>query len=116
MINGAHIVIFSNQADAVRVFLRDLLGGSSVDAGEGWLITALPPAEVAVHPTDMPSRHELYLLCDDVAATLRELGQRGIECGPVAERDWGLLTSITLPDGSTIGLYQPKHPRAVAPS
>ena len=116
MINGAHLLIFSNQADAVRPFLRDLLGRSSVDAGERWLIMALPPAELAVHPTDGPSRHELYLMCDDVEVTIRELAERGVECGPVADREWGLVTTIKLPGGDAIGLYQPKHPRAIAGS
>ncbi|GAA4485348.1 hypothetical protein GCM10023094_40000 [Rhodococcus olei] len=113
MITGAHIVIHSRDAEADRAFLRDVLGYPHVDAGGGWLVFALPPAEVAVHPTDGDGRHELYLMCDDVAATVAELTAKGVEfAAPVTDQRWGLLTSIRLPGGGEVGLYQPKHPTA----
>ena len=113
MIDGAHVILYSRDADADRAFLRDVLGFASVDAGEGWLIFALPPAEAAVHPTDGAEGCELYLMCDDIESTVRELSDRGAELtGPVAARGWGLLTGVRLPGGGQIGLYQPRHPRA----
>jgi hypothetical protein len=112
MITGAHTIIYSDAADEVRAFLRDVLEFPSVDAGGGWLVFALPPAEVAVHPTDGATRHELYLMCDDVEATIAHLGGKGVECAPVTDQGWGLLTSLTLPGGSQLGLYQPRHPTA----
>jgi hypothetical protein len=113
MITGAHTIIYSQAADEVRDFLRDVLGFSSVDAGGGWLIFALPPAEVAVHPTEGESSHELYLMCDDIDATIAELTGKGVECQPITEQRWGRLTSLTLPGGSSLGLYQPAHPTAI---
>src|SRR5882724_7433449 len=113
MITGAHAVIYSDRADEVRVFLRDVLGLSGVDAGGGWLVFGLPPAEVAVHPSEGEGQHELYLMCDDLAATMAELEARGVEFGPVSEPRWGRLTSIALPGGGQLGLYQPRHPTAI---
>ncbi len=113
MITGVHALIYSREAEAVRTLLAELLDGRSVDDGQGWRIFALPPAEVAVHPTDGEGHHELYLMCDDVEATIAELAAKGITCGPVADRGWGLLTSITLPDGNELGLYQPRHATAI---
>ena len=112
MITGAHAIIHSTDADGVRAFLRDVLELPSVDAGQGWLIFALPPAEIAAHPTDGPARHELYLMCDDLRATVAELEARGVEfTRPIGEERWGLLTAIRLPGGVELGLYEPRHPR-----
>jgi len=110
MITGAHTILYSNAAEEVRAFFRDVLEFPAVDAGGGWLIFAMPPAELAVHPTDGPDKHELYLMCDGIEATMAELNDKGVACSPVSDQGWGLLTSITLPGGSQLGLYQPKHP------
>jgi catechol 2,3-dioxygenase-like lactoylglutathione lyase family enzyme len=112
MINGVHALIYAKDAEKVRAFFRDVLGFRSVDAGEGWLIFALPPAEVGVHPAEDEEHHELYFMCDDVKATIDELSARGVNCSPIREMDWGLLTSIEIPGGGTLGMYQPKHPTA----
>jgi predicted enzyme related to lactoylglutathione lyase len=117
VIIGAHAIIFSQDPGAVRAFVRDVLGLSSVDAGGGWLIFALPPAELAVHPTDAPTRHELYLMCDDIYATVKELEGKGVTfTRPVEDAGWGLVTALQLPDGSELALYEPRHPRPPAPS
>jgi catechol 2,3-dioxygenase-like lactoylglutathione lyase family enzyme len=113
MIFGAHLVIYSKDAAADRAFLRDTLGLSFVDAGHGWLIFALPPAEAAVHPAEDNGRHELYFMCDDLADDMAKLRQRGVACSEVQEARWGSITHIQLPGGGGIGLYQPKHPTAV---
>jgi len=114
MINGVHAIIFSTAAPELRAFLADALDMRSVDAGDGWLIFALPPAELAVHPAEA-SRHELFLLCDDLDATITQLEQRGVGlAGPITEHTWGRATAIALPDGSELGLYQPTHPRPPA--
>jgi catechol 2,3-dioxygenase-like lactoylglutathione lyase family enzyme len=112
MISGAHLVLFSSDADADRAFFRDILGFRSVDAGHGWLIFALPPAEVAIHPADAP-KHELYLMCDDLKSEMAALAGRGVSCSPVKEERWGSITRIQLPGGGTLGLYQPTHPTAI---
>jgi catechol 2,3-dioxygenase-like lactoylglutathione lyase family enzyme len=111
MINGAHVVIYSKDADADRAFLKDVLGFRSVDVGGGWLIFALPPAEVACHPGDENNRHEIFLMCEDLKATMAELNAKGIQCGELHEPPWGILTKIKLPGGGELGLYQPKHAR-----
>jgi catechol 2,3-dioxygenase-like lactoylglutathione lyase family enzyme len=111
MINGAHMTLYTRDAEADRAFFRDVLGFSSVDAGQGWLIFALPPAEVAFHPADTAAGHELYLMCDDLAAEMASLAKRGVECAPVEEARWGSITALQLPGGGSIRLYQPKHPR-----
>jgi predicted enzyme related to lactoylglutathione lyase len=111
MITGVHAIVFSQEAEQVRAFLKDVLGLSSVDAGGGWLIFALPPAELAVHPADGDGRHELYLMCDDIHATLAELRGKGVEVArDVTDQGWGLLAAIRLPDGSEFPIYQPRHP------
>lgn len=111
MITGAHAIIYSQDADRVRAFLDDVLELPSVDAGGGWLIFALPPAEVAAHPTDGAGHHELYLMCDDIHATVAELEAKGVEFSrPIAEERWGSVTAIALPGGGELGLYEPKHP------
>lgn len=113
MITAVHALIYSQDADGVRDFLRDKLGLPSVDSGGGWLIFALPPAEVGVHPVEGRTQHELFLMCDDLQATVAELTAKGVEfTGGVQERGWGHETAIKLPDGSTLGLYQPLHPIA----
>jgi catechol 2,3-dioxygenase-like lactoylglutathione lyase family enzyme len=115
MINGAHAIIFSPAAEAVRTFLRDTLGLPFVDAGDGWLIVALPPAELAIHPAET-SRHEIFLLSNDLDATVAALEEKGVRLAqPITEQAWGRLTAIALPDGSEIGLYQPTHPRPGTP-
>jgi len=113
MILGAHAIIYSKNSGADRAFLRDVLGFSSVDAGHGWLIFALPPAEVAVHPAEDSNRQELYLMCDDLKGEMAALREKGVQCGDVQEARWGSITKITLPGGGEIGLYQPKHPTAL---
>jgi hypothetical protein len=111
MINGAHSIIYSKNPEADRGFLRDVLGLPSVDVHEGWLIFGLPPAEVAVHPSDKNDVHELYLMCDDVEALIVALKERGLACSPVRNQGWGLLTQVTLPGGGKLGIYQPRHAR-----
>jgi catechol 2,3-dioxygenase-like lactoylglutathione lyase family enzyme len=112
MISGAHIILYSKDAEADRAFLRDVLGFSSVDVGRGWLIFALPPAEVAVHPAQENGRHELYFLCDDLKAEIAALTAKGVQTSEVHEERWGSITRIKLPGGGEVGLYQPKHPTA----
>jgi len=109
MITGAHVIIYSKDANSDKDFIRDVLGFANVDVGGGWLIFALPPAEVAVHPGEDNDRHELYLMCDDVHAFIAEMTAKQVECGPVHEERWGSLTFITLPGGGRVGVYQPKH-------
>ncbi|HKT25344.1 MAG TPA: VOC family protein [Terriglobales bacterium] len=113
MISGVHAIIYSKQAERLRGFFQDVLKLPSVDAGQGWLIFALPPAELAMHPDD-ESRHELFLMCDDVHATTTELKRKGVELSmPISDRGWGLVTRLKLPSGDEIGLYEPKHPTAI---
>lgn len=111
MITGAHVILYTSDPDSLRDWFRDVLEFPSVDAGEGWLIFALPPAEVAMHPADGAGRHELYLMCDDVGATVTALKAKGVEfTSPVSDQRWGLLTSMRIPGGGELGLYQPRHP------
>lgn len=113
MITGAHVIMYSRDAEADRAFVRDVLGFAGVDAGGGWLIFRLPPAEVAVHPTDGDMTHELYLMCDDINGLLGELTTKGVEFSrPVSDAGWGLLASVKLPSGSDLQLYEPRHPVA----
>ena len=113
MINAVHAVIYTKDAEAVRAFFRDVLGFSSVDAGHGWLIFALPPAELGIHPTSSvleDGRHLLYLMCDDVAATVTELKGKGVEfTQPIKDAGFGLLTAMKIPGGGELHLYQPKR-------
>jgi catechol 2,3-dioxygenase-like lactoylglutathione lyase family enzyme len=113
MIMGAHVIVYSKDAEADRAFFRDVLKFSSVDAGDGWLIFALPPAEVAFHPSEKNDVHELYFMCDDLKPTMESLKGKKVTCGPVTEQPWGILTTFSLPGGGKIGLYQPKHPTAI---
>src|SRR5947209_10173669 len=111
MINGAHVILYSTDAEADRNFIRDVLGFPGVDAGNGWLIFKLPPSEIAVHPTDGPGKHEFYLMCDDIEKTLADVTAKGGEISsPVSDQGWGLLASIKLPSGSDLSIYQPRHP------
>jgi hypothetical protein len=116
MINGAHAILYSTNAEADRAFLRDVLRLPSVDVGGGWLIFGLPPAEVAVHPGERNDVHELYLMCDDVEDLVARMRERGVATAPITDLRWGLLTELTLPGGGKLGVYQPKHPRPPAVS
>jgi len=114
MITGAHALIYVKEAEAVRAFFRDVLEFPFVDAHGGWLIFALPPAEVGVHPAeDAPSHHEIYLMCDDLEQTIADLSRKGAQFdGGIVDRGWGLVTRLQLPGGDHLGLYQPRHPTA----
>jgi predicted enzyme related to lactoylglutathione lyase len=113
MVTGAHAILFADDAEAARAFFRDVLELDAVDAGDGWLVFALPPAEVAVHPTDGPPRHELYLMCDDIEATLAEFEGKGVEiAGPISDEGWGRLARIAVPGAGELGVYEPRHPTA----
>src|SRR5215467_1400979 len=113
MISGAHMIVYSKDAEADRAFFRDVLGFASVDAGHGWLIFALPPAEAAFHPSENDS-HELYFMCEDLKAEMILLEEKGVKFSQVQEARWGIVTKIRLPGGGDIGLYQPRHPTALA--
>ena len=116
MITGLHAIVFSADAAKVRAFFADVLNLPSVDAGGGWLIFALPPAELAVHPVDGGARHELYLMCDDIHATLSQLRGKGADVARgVTDQGWGLLAAIRLPDGGELPIYQPRHPSPAQP-
>ena len=113
MINGAHVILFSQDAEADREFIRDVLGFAHVDAGHGWLIFALPPTEAAFHPSEGDA-HELYFMCDDLKIEMASLAKKGVKCSKVEEARWGSVTKMRLPSGGKVGLYQPKHPAAIA--
>lgn len=115
MITGAHTIVYAEDADAARAFLRDTLGLSHVDAGDGWLIFKAPPSELAVHPTSPSSsgQHELYLMCDDIEATMAELKAKGVEfVGEVKDEGWGRLATLKVPGAGELDLYEPRHPTA----
>ena len=115
MITASHVILYSSDAEADRAFLRDVLGFPHVDAGDGWLIFRLPPGEVAVHPAEISGAVELYLVCDDVDVTLAELSAAGVRVEePVSDQGWGRLTTLRLPGGGRVGLYQARHPTAFA--
>lgn len=117
MIKGVHAVIFTKDAESLRAFFRDALGFPSVDAGGGWLIFALPPAELAAHPSSDEGHHELHLMCDDVAATVDDLESKGVEfTGPIKDEAFGRVTAMKLPGGGELGLYEPRHPTALQPA
>lgn len=114
MIIGAHTILYSTHAEAVRAFFRDVLKFPHVDAGQGWLIFAAPPSELAVHPADEPGPAELFLMCDDIKATVAQLEKQGVEFTmPITEQRWGMLTQLKLPDGEKLGLYEPRHKMAI---
>jgi len=114
MIIGAHSIIYSADPEADRAFLRDVLKLTHVDVGHGWLIFGLPPAEVAVHPSDKNDVHEFYLICDDVEALMGEMQKHGVACAPVNDQRWGLVTHVSLPGGGKLGVYEPRHARPKA--
>jgi len=114
MITGAHVIVYSKDAEADREFLQNVLKFRSFDAGHGWLIFALPPAEVAFHPSEKNDIHELYFMCDDLKAAMEWLKKSNVKCGAIKKERWGNLTQITLPGGGRIGLYEPKHPTAIS--
>jgi catechol 2,3-dioxygenase-like lactoylglutathione lyase family enzyme len=113
MISGAHVIVYSKNAEADRTFFRDVLDFKYLDAGHGWLIFALPPGEAAVHPSD-ESSHELYFVCEDLKAEMASLANKGVKCSEVQEPRWGSISKMRLPGGGEVGLYQPKHPTALA--
>jgi catechol 2,3-dioxygenase-like lactoylglutathione lyase family enzyme len=111
MIEGAHTILFAEDAERARAFLRDVLGFEAVDAGDGWLIFALPPGELAVHPGSGPGHHALFFMCRDIAETVRRLEAEGVEfLSPVEDEGWGLITAFRIPGAGEIGLYEPRHP------
>jgi len=112
MISGAHIVLYSKNAEADRKFFRNILKFPHVDAGDGWLIFALPPAELAVHPAKEDDSHGLFLMCNDIKATIKALRQKKVKCSAPDEQEWGMVAMVTLPSGGELGMYQPKHPLA----
>jgi predicted enzyme related to lactoylglutathione lyase len=116
MITSTHAIIYADDADATRAFFRDVLGLANVDAHGGWLIFKLPPAELGIHPSGgaaQSGHHELYLMCDDINATVEDLEAKGVEfTSPVTDQGFGLLATLRVPGGGEIGLYQPKHPTA----
>jgi hypothetical protein len=116
LINGVHAIIFSDDAEGVRAFFRDVLELQSVDAGGGWLIFALPPAELAAHPDGDESRHELYLMCDDIGVTVEELKAKRVEfTREISDEGFGLMTALRLPDGGELAIYEPRHPSPLLP-
>ena len=125
MITGAHFLLYSKDPQADRLFFRDVLGFRAVDAGGGWLIFAMPPAEAAIHPASRDAapgqaanpllRAEFYLMCDDLPELMKSLAAKNVNCSPVTRERWGHLTSLRLPSGGAIGLYQPTHPTVLGP-
>jgi hypothetical protein len=113
MISGAHVIVYSKNAEADRAFFRDVLGFKSVDAGHGWLIFALPPAEAAFHPGEKNSVHELYLMCDDLKSEMASLAKKNVKCSEIHEERWGSITKMRLPGGGDVHVYQPKHRTAL---
>ena len=109
MITGAHTIIYSTDPVADRSFFRDVLALPNIDLGDGWLVFALPPSEVAMHPSEKNNLHELYLTCEDVDALVAHLSAADVRCSPVEEEEWGRLTTVTLPGGGKLGIYQPLH-------
>lgn len=110
LINGAHIVIYTKHPEADRAFFRDVLKFPSVDAGQGWLIFAMPQLEAAFHDSEKNDQHELYLMCDDIMETLKDLKSKNVEVSEVSEQRWGTVAMFTLPGGGKMGVYEPKHP------
>jgi catechol 2,3-dioxygenase-like lactoylglutathione lyase family enzyme len=114
VINGAHVVVYTKDAEADRAFFRDVLQLPCVDAGHGWLIFAMPPCETAFHESDNNDQHELYFMCDDIVATLKELSSKNVKVSEVTEQRWGKLANFALPGGGKVGIYEPTHPTALA--
>jgi catechol 2,3-dioxygenase-like lactoylglutathione lyase family enzyme len=111
---GIHALMYSKKDQATREFFRDVLGFPAVDAGRGWLIFTMPPAELAIHPVEGEEYHELYLMSDDIDATVAELRAKGVEASAIQEQPWGRVTRISLPSGGQLGIYEPRHPTAIA--
>ena len=111
MINGAHIIVYSKDAEADKAFIKNVLKFKYVDVHDGWLIFKLPPSEVVVHPSDENDRHEFWLMTDDLDAEMASLKKSGVGCEDVTQQGWGKVTRIKLPGGGTLGLYQPRHDR-----
>ena len=109
MIDGAHVILYSKDAEADKAFFKNVLKLGNVDVGHGWLIFKLPPAEVAVHPSDENDLHEFYLMTDDLELEMTMLKKAGVACEPPSMQGWGVMTRITLPGGGKLGLYQPRH-------
>jgi catechol 2,3-dioxygenase-like lactoylglutathione lyase family enzyme len=110
---GMHALMYSKKDEETRRFFRDVLGFPSVDAGHGWLIFAAPPTELAIHPTEEDEHHELYLMCDDIEATVADLHAKGVQTQPIQEQRWGRSTQLSLPSGERLGLYEPRHQMAI---
>ena len=115
LITGAHTIIYTRKPEADRAFLRDVFGLPHVDAGDGWLIFGLPPAELAVHPAARNNVHELYFICKDIRTFMAAMKAKGIPCGPIQQQRWGMLTHMRLPGGGKLGVYEPHHPRPKTP-
>jgi len=113
---GMHALMYSKKDQATREFFRDVQGFRSVDAGDGWLIFAAPPTELAIHPVEDNEHHELYLMCDDIETTVAELRRKGVQIRPIQEQPWGRVTQIQLPSGEEFGIYEPRHPTAIRTS
>jgi hypothetical protein len=113
MISGTQVMGYSRHADADRAFFRDVLQFPPVDAGHGWLIFALPPAETAVHPSDEGGTQEVYFMCDDLKDEIAYLAENRVLCSEIQEARWGSIAKMRLPGGGEVGLYQPKHPTAL---
>lgn len=111
MITGAHSIIYSADAEADKAFFKDVLKFPNVDAGHDWLIFGLPPSEIAVHPSKENGPHEFYLLCNDINVFVEDMSAHGVVCSPVTHQRWGSITQLTLPGGSKLGVYEPKHAR-----
>lgn len=111
MITGAHALIYSTDPEADRVFFRDVLQLTNVDAGDGWLIFGLPPAEVAVHPAEKNDMHEFFLICDDIQSFVADMKKQNVVCSNPDDQGWGILSRLTLPGGGMLGIYEPRHPR-----
>ncbi|MEU9861638.1 VOC family protein [Streptomyces sp. NPDC047971] len=117
MFSGAHVILYTPDAETDRAFVKDVLGFDHVDAGGGWLIFRLPPAELAVHPTEGGPKHEFYLMCEDITGTLTTLEDRGVQVSrPISDQGWGLLAAVRMPSGAELPLYEPRHPTAHTPS
>ena len=110
-INGGHVIIYSKDAEADKALFKNVLKFKNVDVGHGWLIFKLPPAEIAVHPSDENDLHEFYLMTDNLDAEMKALKKAGVPCEPPSQQPWGLLTRVTLPGGGKLGLYEPRHAR-----
>ncbi len=115
MVTGAHAIIYSRKPEDDRAFLSDVLGLPHVDAGEGWLVFGLPPAELAIHPSKENDLHEFYFICADIGKFVAAMEKKKIRCGPVEEMSWGILTRVTLPGGGSLGVYEARHARPKAP-